>query len=581
MLRALLFSSALFFSLSTSAAQNVLTPEVDTFIEGTLASWFSSGGVGVAVVRQLEDGTWNVETKGYGNRGDGNNVTADTLFAMGSSSKLFGALTTGLLIANESVTPRITLDTKIADIIPGWQLADPVASEQATIVDLASHRTGLPGHLLSYTKEDNVTSIIERLRYLKPSAGFRETFQYSNIFYGVLSHLTEVLSTNMKFARYAKQHLFDPLGMSSTTFSYQVAKSSGNLASGVGRDNLSLADLGSAIPRAMPFWANDTEDGSYMSGAGGMISNAKDTAVFLQTLLLNGQNPSTGETIIPAGVIDAVTTGITVAEDMNIIKALGPPEVKSLFSPTVYGAGQTTSTYRGHVVIQHGGDVPGFHSQVSRLPYDKLGVAVLLNDNEFGAYMRDVLVYGIIDRALGLEPVDLTTPTQKALISGAKQPTSRPSDAPEPSVGTISSLVGEYKAPGYGSSLKLCAFIPNEQPTEECQAMVAGKPIVDPTIPTLLAEISSPLATHISLRHFSGNYFNLTSLYVLPTGDESRPFWASSTGNPRLAEFAMDESGVVGFGITGNFWTAGGSAGTREPVGDTVKDRAEVYYSRS
>ncbi|KAI3621234.1 beta-lactamase [Moniliophthora roreri] len=534
MLRALLFSSALFFSLSTSAAQNVLTTEVDTFIEGTLASWFSSGGVGVAVVRQLEDGTWNVETKGYGNRGDGNNVTADTLFAMGSSSKLFGALTTGLLIANESVTPRITLDTKIADIIPGWQLADPVASEQATIVDLASHRTGLPGHLLSYTKEDNVTSIIERLRYLKPSAGFRETFQYSNIFYGVLSHLTEVLSTNMKFARYAKQHLFDPLGMSSTTFSYQVAKSSGNLASGVGRDNLSLADLGSAIPRAMPFWANDTEDGSYMSGA--------------------------GETIIPAGVIDAVTTGITVAEDMNIIKALGPhPRIEAT----------------------HGGDVPGFHSQVSRLPYDKLGVAVLLNDHEFGAYMRDVLVYGIIDRALGLEPVDLTTPTQKALISGAKQPTSRPSDAPEPSVGTISSLVGEYKAPGYGSSLKLCAFIPNEQPTEECQAMVAGKPIVDPTIPTLLAEISSPLATHISLRHFSGNYFNLTSLYVLPTGDESRPFWASSTGNPRLAEFAMDESGVVGFGITGNFWTAGGSAGTREPVGDTVKDRAEVYYSRS
>lgn len=51
--------------------------------------------------------------------------------------------------------------------------------------------------------------------------------------------------------------------MTSSTFSYDVAvkNNNGNVASGVGRDNLGL-DLSKATPRKLPFWAKDPEEGS-------------------------------------------------------------------------------------------------------------------------------------------------------------------------------------------------------------------------------------------------------------------------------------------------------------------------------
>jgi hypothetical protein len=48
----------------------------------------------------------------------------------------------------------------------------------------------------------------------------------------------------------------------------------------------------------------------------------------------------------------------------------------------------------------------GFHSQVTRLPFDGLGIAVLTNDDNYGPLFREAIKYRIIDAALGLEPVD-------------------------------------------------------------------------------------------------------------------------------------------------------------------------------
>ena len=105
---------------------------------------------------------------------------------------------------------------------------------------------------------------------------------------------------------------------------------------------------------------------------------------------------------------------------------------------------------------------------------------------------------------------------QKGLVASlSRVPTPRPSNASEPTLGSVASLAGQYTAPGYGSDLNLCAFIPGQQPTEACQKMIAGKAIVDPKVPTLIAEINAILATHISLRHFAGNIFNVSTINVL------------------------------------------------------------------
>lgn len=160
----------------------ILNAEIDAFINDLLTDWNSPGGVSVAVVRKTGNDTWNVETKGYGvAKADGTNVTAQTLFAIGSNSKvsglsrslpllhlridsqLFDILATGLLIANTSLDPRILWNTKIKTIIPEWGLMDPIATDEATIIDLMSHRSGLPPHDFMAALTDGVLDVVSHI----------------------------------------------------------------------------------------------------------------------------------------------------------------------------------------------------------------------------------------------------------------------------------------------------------------------------------------------------------------------------------------------------------------------------------
>jgi hypothetical protein len=50
--------------------------------------------------------------------------------------------------------------------------------------------------------------------------------------------------------------------------------------------------------------------------------------------------------------------------------------------------------------------VSGFYSQISRLPFDNIAVAVLTNDNLYGQFIKEIIKGRILDEAIGLEPVD-------------------------------------------------------------------------------------------------------------------------------------------------------------------------------
>lgn len=115
--------------------------------------------------------------------------------------------------------------------------------------------------------------------------------------YAVLSYIpTAVLPSRPNFTRYVKANIFEPLGLNSTTYSFDVANATGNLADGFFKQqtNSSASPFDVGIPRAIPFWAQvGGEDGHCQrlfppamflcltyslvdSGAGGVISNAVD-----------------------------------------------------------------------------------------------------------------------------------------------------------------------------------------------------------------------------------------------------------------------------------------------------------------
>ncbi|KAJ7303572.1 beta-lactamase/transpeptidase-like protein [Mycena albidolilacea] len=535
------FSQLLCFATALNTG-TILTSDIDTFVADILREWNSPAGVAVAVVRQDGQGGWAVETKGYGTaKSDGTKVTPDTLFSIGSESKLFNILATGLLISNKSLTTPVSWTTKIASIIPEWGLMDPIASSGSSIIDLMSHRTGMPRHDATYGLSDTVPAIIKRLKYLEPSAEFRSKFQYNNLMYTVLSYLPTVLHPSKpSLAQYVQENIFEPLGMNSTTYSFQRANATNMLAESFGREGDPTTNpLLPGGAHAMPFWlqVGDESGSNFASGPGGVISSINDIAM----------NPATNATVIPADVLETVTSGITAVYPFTTEDF---PEL----SVSTYGGGQYKSSYRGHDLIEHGGDIQGFHSAFTRFPFEGVGVAILSNDDLF--YIRDIIRY----RQVAVE----TALARASLVS-----TPRPANATPPT-GGFSSLVGNYSNPGY-TSFELCQLVPPPSSASQAcstlaQSLNASFPaLIDYTVPTLVFTWDRIASQYMKLAHFKGDIFNLTGWTGMPTGNSSSPIWAYDAGlSSTNVEFgAGTANGTFGFGF-----------------GTTAEERAEVLVTK-
>ncbi|RDB17702.1 hypothetical protein Hypma_001016 [Hypsizygus marmoreus] len=574
-------------SAQENRVKNILDGETEAFVNKILTEWKSPGGVAIAFVKKNSQGEWvNIETKGYGRAtASGKNVTENTMFNIGSNSKLFTVFATGLLISNETLSPRLTWDTKISSVIPEFSLTDQVATKEATILDLMSHRTGYPRHEFAYRYGEDVPTVLNRMKYWRQSYEFRDVWQYNNNMYTVLSYLPPKLLNGKPFARYVKEHILDPLGLTSTTYSFQKANSNGQRADGMARKDLDLyTDVFAGTPAAAKYWASQTdgEDGGVLSGAGGVISSAVDMAKWLQILLLEGTNPTTNQSVIPPAVIRKVATAI-----INQNARPDFPEVSLI----AYGAAQNQITYRGHLIVEHPGFVRGFNTQVSRLPNDNIGVAVLTNDNEYGKLTSQIIKYYIMDKALGYEPIDWNTRLKAQKIDPPTRATPRPTNARPPSM-PFTDLAGTYKNDGYGR-VELCLMQPASPglATTACNNVASNittilPGVIRPGIPTLVGAIDSPWFSHMRLEHFDGDLFNVSLLISTPQNNPTQPYWTyndrHTSDNGVVAETELNANGI-GIGMAGlwfGLWEPNVAPATPKPKGNTVHERAEIYWDK-
>lgn len=103
------------------------------------------------------------------------------------------------------------------------------------------------------------------MQFQRQSNEFRDVWQYNNNMYTVVSQLPPA-TTGQNFARYVKQYILDPLNMTATTYSYQLANSNGQRADGMARQNIDYynGDPWTGTPRNVTYWTSMTggEDGS-------------------------------------------------------------------------------------------------------------------------------------------------------------------------------------------------------------------------------------------------------------------------------------------------------------------------------
>ena len=117
-------------------SQQLSSSQIDTLTERAMKA-FDVPGIAVAVIK---DGKV-IHSKGYGVRSlnTKEKVDENTLFGIASNSKAFTAAALGILIDEG----KLKWDDKVRDYIPEFKLYSPYVTEEFTIRDLLTHRSGM------------------------------------------------------------------------------------------------------------------------------------------------------------------------------------------------------------------------------------------------------------------------------------------------------------------------------------------------------------------------------------------------------------------------------------------------------
>ena len=408
-------------------AQSSLPKELkglDEFVEMRMKEW-NVPGIAIAVVRDSQV----VLTKGYGwaNVEEKQRVDAGTLFAIGSSSKAFTA--TGVMqLVDED---KVDLDEPVITYVPDFKLYNDELTKNLTVRDLLCHRSGLPRHDVAwYGSGSTREELIAKMAYLEPNAQLRETWQYQNFMFMAAGYLIEQV-TGQSWEAYTQKHLFDPLQMSNSNFS--------------------VIDLQKTANRAWPYQEEEGEvkvmeyrNIDAIGPAGSINSNATEMANWL-ILQLNEGRFQGKQVISGTSLHETHKPQMVMPGDMT---------TDEIFYSS-YGLGWMITSYRGHLRVEHGGNIDGFSASVCVMPRDGIGIVVLTNMN--GTALTGVIRNYIVDKMLDLEVHDWNTELleqrnkarEASLLATEEEEDlarvngTAPSHAP-------ADYVGLYRHPGYG-----------------------------------------------------------------------------------------------------------------------------------
>jgi CubicO group peptidase (beta-lactamase class C family) len=355
-------------------------------------------------------------------------VTAQTRFMIGSTTKAL----TSLLIARLVDQKRLSWSTKVIDLLKGFALADAKITERLEMRHTVSASTGMPRQDYEFIFRHSHISPearIAEMRAMRPTTGFGETFQYSNLLvavggYAAARACVPTGPLEDAFDKAIREQVFHPLGMNDTYLRQEDAlRGEAAAPHAAGFDGRAHN-----IPLAM-------ENSVYsVAPAGGVWSTAPDLARYVVMELASGRLPGGEQLLSEAALLERRQPGIKV-DDKNS-----------------YGLGLIISSESGLRVIHHGGNTLGFSADMYFLPDSGFGAVVLSNAYgavEFLAAIREKvreLIFGAEARA---ENMVETAATGKR-DSLAKLKTRVKTDAQ--STGWIDETLGTYRCAELGGA---------------------------------------------------------------------------------------------------------------------------------
>lgn len=268
-------------------------------------------------------------------------VTSKSLFRIASITKVV----TGMTILSIVEEGKLSLDTRVKDILPWLSLTDKNTEENVTLGHLLSHTSGLPAE---YTpegpREESALepSLREGLPSLEMQFPLGEGYLYSN--WGIrLASLVAEKVTGKCFTQLAYERVLQPLGMDKTTFDLHIA---------------------ATYPICLPHTEENgqfrvfhkLQENAARQAAGGLYSNAEDLCRLARCLL------NDGEKVLQKSSID----------EMKVPR--GKPKAYDSYGITLFGH----NAENGQVYF-HPGSAPPYATSLYIHPASGLGIVTLMN----------------------------------------------------------------------------------------------------------------------------------------------------------------------------------------------------------
>lgn len=380
---ALLMATALMAAAAATWAQEAPPADMDAYVARSMKT-FDVPGMGIAIVK---DGKV-VLAKGYGVKkmGEPAPVDENTLFGIGSNTKAFTTAALATLVD----AGKISWDDRVYERLPGFEMYDPYVSHEMTIRDLLTHRSGMglgEGDLLfwphtTYTRAE----IIYKLRFMKPQSSFRSRYAYDNLLYMTAGQIIPAV-TGKSWEDYVREKILLPLGMKNTNLTTEDFKPGVDYATPHSKVDGKLQPIEPhALDNAAP--------------AGSINSSAADMAKWMLLQLNHGKFTDHEGRLFSEASSNEMWSAQTILP-------LGkfPEPLKSLRPQfAAYGLGWGLRDYRGRKLVGHTGGVAGYVSRVMLVPGENLGVVILTNAEEGGAF--ESVLYHVLDHYFGAPETD-------------------------------------------------------------------------------------------------------------------------------------------------------------------------------
>ena len=359
-----------------------------------------------AVLGVVADGEVTTVGAGVLNLNTGIEVTPDSVFQIGSATKVW----TTTLIMQLVDEGKVDLDAPVRTYLPDFSVADESAAAEVTVRQLLTHTSGIEGDVFDDvgTNDDCVSRYVDALAAQGTVHELGETWSYCNSGFVLLGRIVETVADTL-WDTAIKERIAGPLGMAhlgTTAGDAILHRASVGHIRHPETEELMVAPMWS-LPRAL--------------GPAGLINCSVGDLLAFGTMHLEDGRAPDGTQVLSSGSV----------------KQMREPQVDCPEPrlATAWGLGWALNIWDGRLVAGHGGNTIGQSAYFQTVPDRGVAVALLTNLTG-GAKQAEELM-----RTLLAELADVAMPPPP-------EPTAGLTIAPEP-------LLGDYVRYGVTSTVDL------------------------------------------------------------------------------------------------------------------------------